>query len=232
MFEAASRRRVRPSLLVLLLPFCASFLLAQTGTNQPAANLTTFQSKVSEVLVDVVITDAKDEPVSGLAKKDFELSEDGKPQTISLFEEHKGVRIKPAKLPPMPPDVYTNFPPLKAADSVNVLLLDALNTQVSDRSYVRAQLTRYLKTVQPGTRLAVFVLTSGLRMIQSVTTDSALLLAALNNEKLESGPQQSAMLLSGAEIDANSTYTAEVMNILAGETDVALTQWRLEVLGT
>jgi len=38
-FEAASRRRVRPSLLVLLLPFCASFLLAQTGTNQPAANL-------------------------------------------------------------------------------------------------------------------------------------------------------------------------------------------------
>jgi len=69
-------------------------------------------------------------------------------------------------------------------------------------------------------------------MIQSVTTDSALLLAALNNEKLESGPQQSAMLLSGAEIDANSTYTAEVMNILAGETDVALTQWRLEVLGT
>lgn len=222
-FEAAGRRWVCPSLLLVLFPFCASFLLAQTGTNEPAANLPTFQSKVSEVLVDVVISDAKDEAVSGLAKKDFEVLEDGKAQTISLFEEHKGVRIKPAKLPPMPPDVYTNFPPLKATDSVNVLLLDALNTQVSDQSYVRAQLTRYLNTVQPGTRLAVFVLTSRLRMIQSVTTDSALLLAALNNQKLESGPQQSAMLLSGAENDANSAYTAEVMNNLAGETDVALT---------
>jgi VWFA-related protein len=222
-FEAAGRWWVRLSLLLALLPFCASSLPAQTGTNEPAASVPTFQSKVSEVLVDVVVSDAKDESVSGLAKKDFEVLEDGKPQTISLFEEHKGVRIRPAKLPAMPPDVYTNFPPLKASDSVNVLLLDALNTQVSDQSYVRAQLTRYLKTVQPGTRLAVFVLTSRLRMIQSVTTDSALLLAALNNQKLESSPRQSTMLLSGAENDANSAYTAEVMNNLAGETDVALT---------
>jgi len=59
--------------------------------------------------VDVVVTDSKDEPVTGLGKKDFEISEDGKPQTISTFEEHKGVRINAAKLPPMPPDVYTNF---------------------------------------------------------------------------------------------------------------------------
>jgi hypothetical protein len=55
------------------------------------------------------------------------------------------------KLPPIPPDVYTNVPAIKATDSVNVLLLDALNTQVSDQSYLRSQLTRYLKTVQPGT---------------------------------------------------------------------------------
>ena len=222
-YESAGRWWVRHSLLLMVLSFCASSLLAQTGTNEPAASLPTFQSKVSEVLVDVVISNAKDEPVSGLAKKDFEVLEDGKPQTISLFEEHKRLRIKPAKLPPMPPNVYTNFPPLKATDSVNVLLLDALNTQVSDQSYVRAQLTRYLKTVQPGTPLAVFVLTSRLRMIQSVTTDSALLLAALNKQKLESGPQQSAKLLSGAEDDANSVYTAEVMNNLVGETDLALT---------
>jgi hypothetical protein len=112
-------------------------------------------------------------------------------QVISDFEEHKGVQTEQTKLPPMPPDVYTNFPPIKATDSVNVLLLDALNTQVSDQSYVRSQLTRYLTTVQPGTRLAVFVLTSRLRMIQAVTTDSAVLLAALttrNWEPIRSNP--------------------------------------------
>lgn len=195
------------------------------GQNPPAgsaASVPTFQSKVDVVLVDVVVTDSKDEPVTGLDKKDFEILEDGKPQTISVFDEHKAVRIKAPKLPPMPPDVYTNFPPIKTTDSVNVLLLDALNTQVADQSYVRAQLTRYLTTVQPGTHLAVFVLTSRLRMIQSLTTDSGLLLAALKNEKLESGPQQSAMLLSPAEIDMDTTAAASVMANLAGETDLAL----------
>ena len=173
-------------------------LQAQNPPPGSAGSVPTFQSKVDVVLVDVVVTDSKDEPVTGLDKKDFEISEDGKPQTISVFDEHKAVRIKAPKLPSMPPDVYTNFPPIKTTDSVNVLLLDGLNTQVADQSYVRAQLTRYLTTVQPGTHLAVFVLTSRLRMIQSLTTDSGLLLAALKNEKLESGPQQSAMLLSPA----------------------------------
>ncbi len=155
---------------------------SQTAVPDPGSNVPPFQSKVSVVLVDVVVTNG-DEPVSGLDKKDFQVLEDGKRQTIADFEEHKGVQIQPSKLPPMPPDVYTNFPPVKATDSVNVLLLDALNTQVSDQSYVRSQLTRYLATLQPGTRLAVFVLTSRLRMIQAVTTDSAVLLAALSDKK-------------------------------------------------
>jgi VWFA-related protein len=208
------RRFISLWLLTLCLP-----LHAQTP---PGGTVPTFQSKVDVVLVDVVVTDSKDEPVTGLDKKDFEILEDGKPQTISVFEEHKGVRIKAPKLPPMPPDVYTNFPPIKTTDSVNVLLLDALNTQVADQSYVRSQLTRYLTTVQPGTRLAVFVLTSRLRMIQSVTTDSGLLLAALKNEKLQAGPQQSAMLITPAEIDMDSTAAASVMANLVGETDLAL----------
>lgn len=204
-----------------LLTLCLS-VQAQTASPASVGTVPTFQSKVNVVLVDVVVTDSKDEPVTGLGKKDFEISEDGKPQTISTFEEHKGVRINAAKLPPMPPDVYTNFPPMKTTDSVNILLLDALNTRVADQSFVRSQLTRYLTTVEPGTRLAVFVLTSRLRMIQSLTTDSGLLLAALKNEKLESSPQESAMLLSPAEIDMETTATASVMANLAGETELAL----------
>ena len=156
-------------------------------------------------------------------RKTFEILEDGKPQTISAFEEHKVVaRTKLPKLPPMPPDVYTNFPPPLASDSVNVLLLDSLNTQVVDQSYVRAQLIRYLQGVQPGTRLAVFVLTSHLRMIQSVTTDSAVLLAALNNKSLGGTPQQSTMLLTREELETDAGETAGLMENLVGQTDAAL----------
>lgn len=176
-------------------------LQAQTSDQSSPTAVPSFQTKANEVLVDAVVIDSKGEPVAGLQKKEFQILEDGKPQTISAFEEHKIVaRPKPPKFPPMPPDVYTNFPPPLAADSVNVLLLDCLNTQVADQSYVRAQLIRYLQGVQPGTRLAVFVLTSRLTMIQAVTTDSAVLLAALNTKSPAGSPQQSAMLLTREEM--------------------------------
>ena len=208
--------------LSLLIVGGVPFLHAQTSVPDSSGTVPRFQSKVSVVLVDVVVTDNKDAPVTGLEKQDFEILEDGKPQTISAFEEHKVVHAKQPKLPPMPPDVYTNFPPIRTTDSVNVLLLDALNTQVADQSYVRAQLIRYLTTVQPGTRLAVFVLTSRLRMIQEVTTDSSLLLAALNKQAGGGSPQQSAMLLSHEELDMDAARTTELMGNLVGETDLAL----------
>ena len=198
-------------------------LQAQTSVQSSPSAMPGFQTKVSEVLVDAVVTDSKGEPVAGLQKKDFEILEDGKPQTISVFEEHKVVtRTKLPKLLPMPPDVYTNFPPLLASDSVNVLLLDSLNTQVVDQAYVRAQLIRYLQGVQPGTRLAVFVLTSRLRMIQSVTTDSAVLLAALNSKSSEGKPQQSTLLLTREELETDAGETASLMENLVGQTDAAL----------
>ena len=200
-----------------------TLLHAQTSVQSSPTAMPSFQTKVSEVLVDAVVTDRKGEPVAGLQKKDFQILEDGKPQTISAFEEHKVVvRTKRPKLPPMPPDVYTNFPPLLATDSVNVLLLDSLNTQVVDQSYVRGQLIRYLQGVQPGTRLAVFVLTSRLRMIQAVTTDSAVLLAALNNKSLGWTPQQSTMLLTREELETDAGESAGMMENLVGQTDAAL----------
>ena len=79
------------------------------------------------------------EPVNGLKKEDFEIFEDGKAQTVSGFEEHKGTPPKQIKLPPMPPGVYTNFPVVQAADSVDIILLDALNTPSSDQAEGKAK---------------------------------------------------------------------------------------------
>ncbi|MGH9552007.1 MAG: VWA domain-containing protein, partial [Terriglobales bacterium] len=208
--------------LLFTLTFGIPFLHSQATAPAPPSAVPPFLSKVSVVLVDVVVTNGKDEPVTGLEPKDFQVLEDGKRQTVSDFEEHKDVRFRQTKLPPMPPDVYTNFPPTKTTDSVNVLLLDALNTQVSDQSYVHSQLIRYLTTVQPGTPLAVFVLTSRLRMIQSVTTDSSVLLAALSKKKLGADAQQSLVLLSPTESDSDQEPNNEMMNNLAGETQLAL----------
>ena len=192
----APRRVILLLALLISIPWAGASIHAQTGANNP----TTLKTKSQLVLVDVVVTNDKGAPISGLQKKDFAVLEDGKPQTISSFEEHHGAPITQIQLPPLPPHVYTNFPLVQSADSVNIILLDALNTPARDQVYVRSQMLQYLKTIPRGTRVAIFTLASQLRMLQGLTTDSTELLAALDSTK---AAQQSALLPSDAENDAN-----------------------------
>lgn len=62
-----------------------------------------------------------------------------------------------------------------------MLLLDALNTDQQDQTYVHNQIVQFLKRMNPGTRAAIFMLSSRLRMIQGFTSDSSALVAALND---------------------------------------------------
>ncbi len=142
------------------------------------------KSDVRMVLVDVVVTGAKGQPASGLKKEDFQISEDGKAQAVSFFEEHTDGKVTPVALPEMPADVFTNYPTVKTTDSVNVLLLDSLNTQAIDQSYVRPQMEKYLEAAiasPHGARLAIFTLGQQLRMIRGFTADSAKSLQALED---------------------------------------------------
>ena len=125
-------------LLVFCLPMAAS-LQSQTLAAGNKNQIPTLKARVRLVVVDVVVTNSKGEAVSGLKKEDFEVSEDGAPQTVSVFEEHRGASPTQTKLPPMPQGVDTNFPLTPTADSVNIILLDALNTPSSDQSYVHSR---------------------------------------------------------------------------------------------
>jgi len=154
----------------------------------------TIKSKVNVVVVDVVVTKGKGDPVQGLHREDFKITDDGKPQTISYFEEHRGAPPATAAPQTLPQGVYANDPSIMRADSVNVLLLDWLNTQPQDQPYVRIQITKYLKSMTPGLRLAIFTLSSRLHLVQGFTSDSAELSAALDDNKMEAQPQKSSLL--------------------------------------
>ena len=95
----------------------------------------------------------------------------------------------PAALPDLPPNIFTNIPRVKPVDSVTVLLLDSLNTPLADQSFVRGQLMKYLKTVQPGRRVAIFTLGTRLRFVEGFSDDPAVLAAALNNPQNGSSPR-------------------------------------------
>lgn len=194
-------RRFRHLICIILLFSVFKSLHSQSAAPDSANIVPTIKTKVRLVLVDVVVTNDKGDAVTGLHKGEFEVLEDGKPQIVSTFEEHHGAPLTQIKLPPLPSHVYTNYPVTQTADSVNVLLLDALNTPSRDQSYVHSQMIKYLKTIPPGTCVAIFTLASRLRMLQGITTDSSELVAVLNSGK--AGTVSSPLLPSDAENDAN-----------------------------
>ena len=173
---------------------CSMALLAQTTA--PAVVPVTYgqvsviKANTRAVSVDVVVTKGQDESVTALRKQDFVLMEDGNPQAIDFFEEHTVpvVSAALAPLPAMPPHVYTNVPAAPQSDSVNVLLLDSLNTPRQDQSYVHQQIIAFLKTMKPDARIAIFTLGSKLRLIQGFSDDPAVLKAAIESKNFGFDP--------------------------------------------
>jgi VWFA-related protein len=163
---------------------------AAGGSQAPAvpASSTVLHANVNLVLVDVVVTD-HDKPVHGLEQSRFHVYEDGHEQVIASFDEHRPPAngtagsipmVKPA---PLPPHTYTNSPDYPGAGAVNVLLLDGLNTPVSDQRNVRLKMIEYLGKIKPGTSLAIFGLSSRLTMIAGFSTDLAALTKVLKSPR-------------------------------------------------
>ena len=142
-----------------------------------------------------------------MKKEDFQVSEDGKAQTVSFFEEHTGGKVTPVALPEMPADVFTNYPTVKTTDSVNVLLLDSLNTQAIDQTYVRPQMEKYMEAAiaaPNGARLAIFTLGQQLRMIRGFTADASKSLEAMEDPKSNTEAKFETQLASPARKSAEA----------------------------
>ena len=196
--------------------FAAWALHAQTT---PAPQPPTLRTGANLVLVDVSATD-HDRPVPGLDRSAFHIFEDGKEQTISSFDEHEPAAAPPPfRTPALPANTYSNLPPYPQSSALNVLLLDALNTPLSDQMHVRQKMIDYLGSIKPGTTMAIFTLSSQLRMVTEFTTDPAALLKALKSSR--ANPQQSALLSSEQSNDldtavANAQQNAQLTAGAAG----------------
>jgi VWFA-related protein len=164
-----------------------------TTTQQPPqSGVATLRAGTQLVVVDVVVTDKNQKPVHGLKASDFTLTEENVPQIVKHFEEHAALTPADAtkfpSLPKFPPGVFTNYTPEPVNGAVNLLLLDALNTPLKDQAYVRQQLIAYLNSTPPGTRIAIFGLTSQLTILQSFTSDPALLKAVASTKLGKNSP--------------------------------------------
>lgn len=154
---------------------------AQTGT-QESPPTPVFRATTRLVLVDVVVTDHHGQFIPGLKASDFTVLEDGKPQSMSGFTVHVAPGTPNRAHPPLklPPHQYANFTSVaqESDHAVTIVLLDMMNTSGQDQQYARKQMIKFLQTLPEGRPVALFTLTSQLKMVQGFTGDSATLVKA------------------------------------------------------
>jgi VWFA-related protein len=185
----------------------------------PSGPVSTLKANAQLVIVDVLVTDSKQQPIHNLKASDFTVSENGSLQQIASFEEHV-TPVQPAKAPPMPhlpPGIFTNYTPVPAGSAVNVLLLDALNTPMKDQAYVREQLREYLKNAPAGTRIAIFGLNDRLIMLQGFTSDLTLLKSVIDR----TAPGSSLQIPDNVGNGATKTPSEMMTDVMGDATDMA-----------
>jgi VWFA-related protein len=148
------------------------------------------------VQVSVVVQDKHGNPILGLTKDDFSLLDEKQPQAIQLFSVQTNA-IPEQPPAPLPPDTYTNRLAERSAvpKSVTVILLDALNTEISDQESCRRQVIKFLNQLQPQDRVGIYTLDYRLNVLHDFTTDSSALLESLKKYQGEWLPDEAASVV-------------------------------------
>jgi VWFA-related protein len=168
--------------VALGIAFGAAAAAAQTAPTRDQSDPYTLKAESRAVIVDVTVLGTNGEPVTGLQKSDFVVTEDGIPQPLSAFDEHPA-RIAPGHAAVLPPNTFSNAGSRQPDQACSVLLLDTLNTQKQEIGLVREHVLASLRRMPRGTRMAVFVLGDKLRMLHGFTDDPGLLVATIEDKK-------------------------------------------------
>ena len=152
------------SLIALLAATAWTVAAAQTpapsptpapATDAQAAASASFPSQVDVVTVDVVVTDKKGQPVTGLTKSDFQVTEDDDAQPITDFEAVQ-LPAQASEKPAPRPRVSTNLDRESHAGRSFVILFDDIHLSLGGGQRAKAAVAQFLKTgVREGDRVSL-----------------------------------------------------------------------------
>jgi VWFA-related protein len=150
---------------------------AQAGRSQQ-----TFRTTTRLVVVDVVATDEKGSPVTNLKAEDFVVNENNEPQKVVDCSFHQPGNVASAAHQ-IAPNIFSNSPLYSGNSSLNVILLDAINTDFSNHAYAQDMLVKYLGTNPKLQPTAVYALENNLRLLHDFSTDPQSLRDAVTHYK-------------------------------------------------
>jgi Ca-activated chloride channel homolog len=146
---------VATSILVRTVITAAALVAWQSTT---AAQGPTFKSATELVNLNVTVTGMDAIPVAGLTQEQFEVLEDGVPQTVQFFAPGE-----------MPLDV--------------LILLDTSASMAGSMGLVQQAAMRFAHALRPIDRASVMGISSGLRVLQALTSDTAAIDAAIKSTR-------------------------------------------------
>jgi VWFA-related protein len=167
-----------------------------------------FHAESKLVILDVSVTDDRGAPVKQLKADDFTVLENGKPQTVRVFEVHgsQEAGVAPSAASALPPGTFSNRAVVSGDSPLSIVLFDLLNTPTDDQAYARAQMLEYLRGMPPGKHLAILVLGTKLQMVQGFSDDRETLIRT--TEKLMR--QVSPLLTSQSQQQQDEGFKDEI----------------------
>ncbi|MGB0063367.1 MAG: VWA domain-containing protein [Terracidiphilus sp.] len=163
----------------------APTFVAQPGGEESDQSTVTIRAVTRRVVVDVVVRGTDGKPVKGLSQDDFKVFENRTQQPVRSFEVHSPENDR-IPLPPapsqLPADTFMNLEATPASGPPVVVLLDDLNTPITDQAYTHEQVRQFLERKAPSASVAIFALCGDLSLVQGFTTDTGKLLAAMHSK--------------------------------------------------
>jgi len=223
--HAARKTLVAPLLIVFFLAVLWLRAQDQSAAQQPAApsqpsqqtDQAVIRSSSDLVRIDVEVTDHSGKPVKGLRAEQFSLTDDSKPQKISIFSYSDIEKIEKAGPEESKPIVIPVDAPAPAANAdavreqiqdhrMMVLFFDMTSMQTDDIMRAHDAAEKFLKQqITPADLVAVVTFSVRLSILADFTNDHATLEKAV------------AQLLPGAASQLSNPLYAAAQN---GESDV------------
>jgi VWFA-related protein len=177
--------RRRASWTIAIAALCLVGLTAQTPQPSQAPQTPTFSVGVTLVTTDVIVRDSRGLFVADLTKDDFEVLEDGRPQTVTSFVMVNGGRTYNLLTPPEPAAPQEGIilpgtrPQADPAGRVLIVFVDDAHLEALHTHHLRALLKKVLGTVvHNGDLVAMF--TTGTSAVEiPLTYDYKLLQSAV-----------------------------------------------------
>ena len=197
----------------LLVGLFAGFLMLPGGNAQDLSAPAPIIKTTTRLVQVSVIAREHNQPVEGLKAEDFHISVDGRPQKVSFFSMESGARLL-APVPPLPPNVYINTLPARGQmkTSVTILLLDLVNTRMTDKIFARRQMIKYLEEISPEERIGVYLFSGRLSVLHDYTANMADF-----QQKLAVMKDKLANTARNEEPSAMQVEQEEMASLLGGE---------------